>query len=325
MILKPFEAFYHLLSSIKNDLYDRHWLKSYQLSASIVSIGNLSFGGTGKTPFIQFIAENFQAQKKIVVVCRSYRTQATQPQKIDLSLNEAARLFGDEACLLQKKLPGCSVWSGPSKWQTAQAALKAEQPDLILLDDGFSHRRLRRSFDLVLFDATKMQKDYFRESLQSLRRADAVVLTKIEGADPQQVHLFKQMIEKKFPHLKDFIFESRMNVSGTVAVETPVFAFCGIAQPVSFRKALSTLRLQVCAFESYSDHQEYSLDLQKRLFNQFEALQKKHPGLVLITTEKDLVKINHPELLKHLKTLQYKVEMDPHEKEKLLEKIRSNL
>ena len=115
MMLKPLELLYHLASATKNTLYDLNLIQSKKLTVPVISIGNLSFGGTGKTPFIQFVAENLKATKKIAIVSKSYKAQLKQAQRVDLNRENPAAFYGDEACLLQKSLPFCSVWSGPQK------------------------------------------------------------------------------------------------------------------------------------------------------------------------------------------------------------------
>lgn len=319
MILKPFELLYHMLSEAKNVLYDLKVLPTEHLEVPVVSIGNLSFGGTGKTPFIQFVAREMKA-KKIVIVCRSYKASIASPSKVDIKLENAAQVFGDEAVLLQKSLPEVSVWSGPSKVQTAKACM-VEGPQLILVDDGFSHRKLFRKFDLVLFDASRLGKDYFRESLSSLKRAQALVFTKIPSSSASQLAQFKRLIEKRFPHLVGCIFESKMASRLTFSNETPIFVFCGIANPESFRESLRSQGYQIDQFVTYSDHQDYSLEMQNNILEKFKEALRANSKLKLVTTEKDFVKLTYTQLQDTVHVAEYAVTMQSQEKEKLFEKI----
>lgn len=320
MILKPIELFYHFLSGLKNMAYDLNFFPTQLLPAPVISVGNLSFGGTGKTPCIELLARSFLG-KKVVIVCRSYKANLTEAQKVNLSLENAANLFGDEAVLLQTLLPQTSVWSGPSKWKTAVACL-AEKPDLILIDDGFSHRQLHRQFDLVLFDATRIGNEYFRESLSALKRAHAVILTKTQFAQQEQLNQFKADLKKKFPHLQGSIFSAGSILEVPFGKECPVFAFCGIAKPDSFQNQLVDLGYQIEFFEGYADHQTYSDELQKELAEKFAKLQSQHPQLKMLTTTKDAVKIRDKKLLQVLNVASYQMVVEPQQKEFLLEKIR---
>lgn len=324
MILKPLEFLYHVLSQAKNVLYDLKVLPTEKLPVPVISIGNLSFGGTGKTPFIQFIAQEFQS-KKIVIVCRSYKAAARGPQKVDVSISQAAQIFGDEAVLLQKALPNVAVWAGPSKVQTAQEACLTDQPQLILVDDGFSHRRLYRQFDLVLFDASRLGKDYFREALYSLKRANAVVFTKTQSHSASDVNAFRNKLQKKFPHLAHAFFESRMETSLSFSIEAPLFVFCGIANPDAFKHALIERGYKISYFYGYSDHQQYSNEMQNDILQKFKQAALSDLKLKLVTTEKDFVKLDHKELKDFVTVAGYEVKMQSPEKEKLFEKIRQSL
>lgn len=324
MMLRPFEWMYHVLSDAKNILYDWRIFSSQKIPVPVISIGNLSFGGTGKTPFIEFIAQELK-NFKIVVVCRSYKVSSAKAQKVDLSLTNAAEIFGDEAVLLQKRLPEVSVWSGPVKWQTAEEAFKQEAPQVILLDDGFSHRQLQRQFDVVLFDATQIGTDYFRESLRSLKRAQAVVFTKTQWASPEKLAQFKLELRQKFPHLKDAIYESSSQTHLEFSTEHPLFVFCGIAKPESFRQSLRALNYKIEFFESYADHQHYDVKIQSTIASSFTQALAKNPRLKLVTTEKDFVKIHLPALLTNLHVASYELQMPTQQKESLLEKMRQNL
>ncbi|MBC7419670.1 MAG: tetraacyldisaccharide 4'-kinase [Bdellovibrio sp.] len=324
MMLKPFEAFYQLASAAKNYLYEKEFFKSLHLNASVISIGNLSFGGTGKTPCIEFLANELSRGFKVAVVCRSYKARLTAPAKVDLSNPQKTEIYGDEACLLQKKLPQCQVWSGPVKFLTAQAA-DLEHPDLILIDDGFSHRQLQRDFDLVLFDTSYSNQDYFRESLESLKRAHAILLTKTHASSPELIEAAKLKILKYAPQLERSIFLSKTETLIEVSTEAPIFLFCGLAKPMSFRTSIHNLGYEVSKFRSFSDHFSYPLAAQKEILKEYTELKKQIPHLKLVTTEKDFVKLTDSDLLKVVIVAKHKMLLSDKDKVGLLEKIRTNL
>ncbi len=323
MILKPFEFLYHILSSTKNVLYDFNLIDVENLEVPVISIGNLSFGGTGKTPFIEFVASEFK-DRRTVVVCRSYKTTSSKPQKVDLNRTDAAQVFGDEAVLLQKKLPFVSVWSGPSKSEVAKASL-VEKPELIFIDDGFSHRKLIRQFDVVLFDASRLGQDYFREGLGALKRAQSVILMKTQLASAAKVMQFKNMLQQKFPHLTEAIFESTSETSLDFSNRHPLFVFCGIAKPESFKQSLIDKGFQIEKFQGYADHQIYTEDLQKKILQEYQQALLEKPDLKLVVTEKDFVKLNYAPLNQFVEVAHYRVNLPEDQKERLFEKIRQNI
>jgi tetraacyldisaccharide 4'-kinase len=324
MILKPFEYIYHALSSTKNLLYEKKWLPTVQMNRPLISIGNLSFGGTGKTPFTLFLVNELSEYKKIVLISKSYKARLKTPQAVNLKLNNAAEIFGDEAVLLQSKLPQVKVWAGPHKYQTALAS-QVDKPDLIILDDGFSHRQLQRNFDLVLFDASQIDKTYYRESIKSLKRAHAVVFTKVQDAQTEVLSRFKNRILNQFLHLENSIFDSTTEVRLDLPAQSELLIFCGIAKPESLLYSLENKKFNIQEMLAYSDHQVYSTELQNKILQQFNHLKKSIPDLYLATTEKDATKITLNELQKKLNLVHYQIKMNQTDKEKLLEKIRKNI
>lgn len=323
MILKPLEFLYHILSDAKNVLYDFKLIGIENLEVPVISIGNLSFGGTGKTPFIEFIANEFK-NRRLVLICRSYKIKSSRPQKVDLSLPNAAQIFGDEAVLLQQRLPFVSVWSGPSKAETARASL-VEKPELILVDDGFSHRKLNRQFDIVLFDSSRIGNEYFREGLRSLKRAQSVVLMKTQFASADKVRQFKSMLGQKFPHLANSIFEATSQTSLSFSPQFPLFVICGIAKPESFRQSLLEKSYQIEHFKAFADHQVYTEDLQKKILQDYNQLLRLKPDLKLVVTEKDFVKLSYEPLRQIVEVAQYQVQLPTNQKERLFEKISQSL
>lgn len=325
MILRPFEIIYQCISRLRNYFYDTDWLESVRVEAPVVSIGNLSFGGTGKTPCLVFLAECFSSSLKVVVISKSYKSKLAEAEKVDLAKVDAAAYFGDEACLLQKLLPNCAVWSGPHKYRTAQVASLQEKPELILIDDGFSHRRLQRNFDLVLIDATKGFQDYWREGLNSLQRAHAVMLTKTNLQTAQQIEHLQQKIRQSHPHLSQAIFLSETQTDLNLPEGSDLFVFCGIGHPDSFLQSLQDLGYFVRHCLKFPDHENYQADKQQIILKAFYEAQSKNQQLQLVTTEKDWIKLNDPEILSRVTVAQHHLVMDDQNKEGLLEKIRTSL
>ncbi len=322
-ILKIFEKIYHFLSFSKNYLYDKNLIESVALPIPVVSVGNLSFGGVGKTPCIIMLAHEFSATHKVGIVTRSYKADLKQAQRVETTSVNAAQRYGDEAYLIKSKLPHCDVWSGPNKAETAQQAMLG-RPSLILVDDGFSHRKLIRNFDLVLIDATQGLETYLRESENNLKRATAILVTKTNLTNANTVDKIKAKIFKTAPHLRDAIFTSSVKTTLKVDKLQPLFLFSGLARSESFVTDLKNQGYSVIYHEKFDDHHKYSGFEQKKLFAKYLDYKNQYRDLKLVTTEKDFVKLNNPDLLKNCVVTQHSMQMDESLKEALIEKIRKS-
>ncbi len=333
MILKSAQFIYEIATQFKNSLYKYGLVKVVKLPVPIVSIGNLSVGGTGKTPCVIFVATEFLKQNpymKIVIVSRSYRGSLRKPQRVDLAWTEATLYFGDEPCLLQKKLPNCIVWAGPSKSKTAVAAFHADKPDLILVDDGFSHRKLGRRFDLVLVDVTA-PLDYFqtlpagrlREPLSELKRCSAVLLTRTNLAEAAKIETVKALI---FPSQSIcFSAEAKMHVRNLDPSRDSLFVFCGLGHPKALQTALEKLGFTVSHLRKFADHHPFTADDLNSILADFQLAQKQAPFLKLVTTAKDIIKIKEHPILHLINEIDYTLEMDPQQRTEFFEKMRSHL
>ena len=322
--LKVFEKIYHFISGSKNALYENQVLQSAKLSVPVVSIGNLSFGGVGKTPCILMLAHEFKQTHQINVVCRSYKADLKVAKKVDLSQPNASRIFGDEACMLKSKLPFCNVWSGPQKLETAKASL-IDNPTLILVDDGFSHRKLHRNFDLVLIDATVGFDTYLRESQKNLTRASAVMITKINMAQKISVDKIQEKIFQLAPNLKNQTFTSSVKTTIAVDKANPIVVFCALARPETFVQDLEQQGYTILEKINFADHHAYSDLDQKKIFAKYLDLKNTNRGLKIVTTEKDAVKLTHAELKANVVVAEHSMYLEEIVKEALIEKIRKAL
>jgi tetraacyldisaccharide 4'-kinase len=273
--LNPFSTIYGAIVQTKNSLYDRGALKSHQLSAPVISVGNLSVGGSGKTPFVILLGELLK-QRGILfdVLSRGYGRKTRGVLAVDP--NGSPREFGDEPLLIAKRL-ACPVIVGESRYEAGLFAEKRFGPQLHVLDDGFQHRSLARDFNIVLIAPEDIGDQLLpagrlREPLSSLGRTDAVVLTgDIQSCDltlPTQVWRIKR----------------RVDISG--APERPI-VFCGIAKPQTFVEQLRAAGVQPAAEKSYPDHHAYtSSDV-----SQLRDLRDQNHSGGFITTEKDAINL----------------------------------
>jgi tetraacyldisaccharide 4'-kinase len=261
---------------VRNSLYDRGAFAAKRLNAPVISVGNLSVGGSGKTPFVLLLGELLKGRGiSFDVLSRGYGRKTRGVKVVDPG--GLPDDFGDEPLLIARKLMA-SVVVGEDRFAAGREAERRFQSQVHLLDDGFQHRRLARDFDIVLVtpeDAREqlLPRGRLREPLTSLRRADAVVLT--SGADPQD-----------FPLDGKQVWRVRRGIVPKDVPPRPV-AFCGIARPQNFFLQLRKANVEVAAEAAFRDHHAYTdKDIREllRLCAQSEA-----GGF--ITTEKDAVNL----------------------------------
>jgi tetraacyldisaccharide 4'-kinase len=303
---KYLSKLYEFLVQAKNFVYDEGWLDQIKLSVPVVSVGNLSSGGTGKTPFVDLVISYYEKKgKKVGVVCRNYKAKIRFTDQIDLQHPQGASFYGDEAWWLAHRHPQAVVVVTPLKWWGAWKLVSKIKVDVVIVDDGFQHRSLARDLDIVLVDATtaKSEEQWLplglaRESFQSLNRADLVVLTKCQLVDEVSLQNKKSLIPatKKVVCLKseidfsDFKILEKSNVeSGDLVVQESiplVWAVAGIAKPEQFFNMLeSNPNLKVKGTQSFPDHFAYQVQDIRDIEKRAEDCD------VILTTEKDFVKI----------------------------------
>jgi tetraacyldisaccharide 4'-kinase len=301
--LKPLSFLYDRIVGIKNSLYDRGVFGTYKPDVKVISIGNLTVGGTGKTPITDFCLKSLVADgKKVAVVSRSYRADASASVRVDVTHPHAARYYGDEPVLLAQANPEVSVFVGDSKWQTAEYATTHphHQPvDVIVVDDGFQHRKLHRDLNIVILDATEPWANYSvipegraRESWDGLQRADVILFTKCNLAD--EVSL--KQVKEHLPADKEVLYFGYAIVdlnNGTDVVPTEtlndkkIFLVSAIARPDVFEKMMRAYGDISKKSLHYRDHHQYTHEDAQKIWNEFE----KSGCDYLVTTSKDAVKL----------------------------------
>ena len=271
---------------VRNALYDRQLLKSRRLSGPVVSIGNLSVGGAGKTPFLILLGELLKARGVAFdVLSRGYGRQSKGVRVVDPG--GSARDFGDEPLLIARRLE-VPVIVGEDRYAAGRAAEEKFGVQLHLLDDGFQHRALARDFDIVLVtpeDARDrlLPAGRLREPPAALKRAHAVVLT--SGAD-----------STRFPLEGKLVWRARRGIFPKDVPQQPV-AFCGIARPHSFFLQLRAAGIAPASEAVYRDHHAYTKEDVRELMQ-----LREHCGAGgFVTTEKDAVNLG--ELLSALQPM----------------------
>jgi tetraacyldisaccharide 4'-kinase len=275
---------------LRNRLYDRGWKRAHRAAVPVVSVGNLTLGGTGKTPCVEYIAEFYRRLELLVaILSRGYGADQGQ---------------NDEALVLERNLPDVPHYQGPDRVALAAAAVEQSESEVLVLDDGFQHRRLARNLDVVLIDATApwghgylFPRGLLRESPRSLARAGAVVLTRCDQVEPAALVRLRDEVARLSPGMPvaetthrplDWVNAEGATVPLESILERPLAAFCGIGNPEAFRRTLTALGATVGAFRTYPDHHGYSRTDVEDLRSW--ARQQATEGVV-VTTQKDLVKL----------------------------------
>ena len=261
----------------RNRLYDSGTLPRRTLRGPVVSVGNLSVGGTGKTPFVILLGELLRARGiRFDVLSRGYHRQRRGVALVEPG--GVPRDFGDEPLLIARRL-GAPVVIGEDRYQAGRFAEQRFGPQLHLLDDGFQHRQLAREFDIVLVtpeDARDrlLPAGRLREPLTALRRADAVVL--MSGADPAQ-----------FPLANKTAWRVRRGILPPLQIPERPLAFCGIARPQTFLLQLRKAGIEPVAEATFPDHYAYTeKDVRDLLF-----LRQQSGAGGFVITEKDAVNL----------------------------------
>ncbi|MEK2690703.1 tetraacyldisaccharide 4'-kinase [Bdellovibrio sp. GT3] len=300
-LLKPLSFIYDHIVGFKNSLYDRGILGAYKPPMKVISIGNLTMGGTGKTPITDFCLKSLVGEhKKVAVVSRSYRADASASVRVDVTHPHAARYYGDEPVLLAQANPDVTVFVGDSKWQTAEYSTKNYGPfDVIVVDDGFQHRKLHRDLNIVILDATEPWSNYqvvpegrARESWEGLERADVILFTKCNLADENSL----KVVQDHLPPGKEILYFGYDIVELNNGKETApteilkgqcMFLVSAIARPDVFEKMMRSYGEISKRSLHYRDHHQYTESDAQKIWNDF----KKSGADYLVTTSKDAVKL----------------------------------
>ena len=269
-------AIYGHVVRVRNELYNRRILPAHRLQGPVISVGNLSAGGSGKTPFVMLLGELLKTRGvKFDVLSRGYGRKSHGVRLVDpAGLPQA---FGDEPLLIARKLQ-VPVIVGEDRYAAGKFAESEFGVQMHLLDDGFQHRALARDFDIVLVtpqDANDrlLPSGRLRESLLSLCRADAIVLT--SGAVPEA-----------FPLDGKLVWRVRRGIAPQNIPPRPV-VFCGIARPQNFVLQLRAANIEPIAEAFYRDHHAYS----EKDVRELLALKQKSEAGGFVTTEKDAVNL----------------------------------
>ncbi|MBU1150011.1 MAG: tetraacyldisaccharide 4'-kinase [Proteobacteria bacterium] len=309
--------------AMKNRLYDHGIFRQEKLPCPIVSVGNLTVGGTGKTPTVILLANLLREKgRRPVVLSRGYGGNAKAPVNIVSDGNRLLmgwREAGDEPVLIAKSAPGVPVLTGPKRFLTGRVAVEHFGADVLILDDGFQHRALFRNLDILLVDAALpfgngflLPRGPLREPQEALSRAHLVIRTGGSGETEQPLPGAPSLPSFRGIHRPQGLVEAGTDRALSLAElqGKKVCAFSGIASPEAFRRSLTVLGAAVVAFRAFPDHHPYGpsdLDALRRLAGESGAKR-------IVTTEKDGVRLaDFPVFLAEVSLLRIGMEITPAE------------
>jgi tetraacyldisaccharide 4'-kinase len=320
LVLPPLSALYRVITKTRLSMYRRGTFRTTKLDRPVISIGNITTGGTGKTPLVEYVARLLSTKGlKVCVLTRGYGR--TRPDERVLvsdgeSVYSTAAEAGDEAFLLATNLKGLvAVISDSNRIAAGEDAIKHLGTDCFVLDDGFQHLRLARDLDIVVIDATNpwgggrlLPEGRLREPLEGLNRADCIVLTRTD-----QVDNIQRIREELQAFSQSPTFTSRMKTIDLVPLNGappnllgPIGAFCGVGNPQSFFGHLRREGYAPVFERAMRDHQTYTQDH----IDSICAGAAKSGAVSLITTAKDAVKLKSLNLSLPTYALEVQISID---------------
>ncbi|MBI5624866.1 MAG: tetraacyldisaccharide 4'-kinase [Elusimicrobia bacterium] len=287
-------------------LYDWNVLGSSKLGCRVVCFGNLTAGGTGKTPAVALAAQTLRQRKYgVVILSRGYGRKAGKKEVVVLRDGHVPPWTecGDEPWMLHQALQGLDVpiLVAPDRVAAGLQALSFFQPDVILLDDGFGHLRLKRDLDVLMVHAARPFGDRrllpygdLREPLSALSRAKLIVLTHADQVKPSELDLLKDELQERSPgaavvescHRPDYLLDAsadRRLEPGSLRGQKAV-SLSGIAEPEQFESLLASLGVELVQRWRFPDHHPFTLE-------EVRSIANARKGLPVVTTMKDLVRL----------------------------------
>ena len=285
---------YRLILKLRSLIYQIGIIKKKKLAVPVISVGNITTGGTGKTPFIEYIATYIKGKGiNVAILSRGYGARTKE--------NET---FNDEHLMLTENLKDIPNLMGSDRFKTGNLAIEEYKANCLLLDDGFQHIRLNRQLDIVLINALNpfgyeniLPRGFLREPLKNLNRADMFVITHTDLCTEEELKAIQERLNKinnQVPvirsihqplHIKDF--KNDVTLPMEWLNKKSVYAFCAIGNPDSFSRLLQLNSASVIKFKIFEDHYFYEKDDLTVMIKEAEQMGAE----AIVTTQKDKVKI----------------------------------
>jgi len=289
-VLRPASGLYAAVMGLRNRWYDRGGSRVARICVPVVSVGNITTGGTGKTPLV-------------IEVCRRLSSAGLRPAVVSRGYRAGPGGQADELLMLRRRLPDVPCLADPDRVAGARRAVSEHGANVIVLDDGFQHRRIGRDSDIVVVDATcpfgyghVLPRGLLREPLYGLRRASLIVISRVDQVDAPALQRVESALDAFAPDVPRVRAVHRP--AGLVqldGVESPLsaadlgpsYCFAAIGKPGSFRQTTASMGIHVAGFQWFSDHHHYS----ERDLVALQAAAQRVGAAALLTTEKDAVKL----------------------------------
>ena len=296
-LLFPLVLLYWCVVFCRNLFYELNFFIVHKINCKVVSIGNLTLGGTGKTPMVIFLAALFKnLDKKVAILSRGYGRETKGMLLVtrgDGDVLCAWKDCGDEPYMIANKLKGVPVLVDENRYRGGLYLAENFNPDIIIMDDGFQHRALHRDLDIVLVNGGDSVRNHrllpygaLREPWGNIIRADAVIITK-EKPSPlikrkvDETSL-PQLYAKSIPTVRyPFSFSSKEGL------DKKVFIISGLGNPKFFEKTVKHMGYEICGIKNFPDHYHYK----RKDLNKVELLARESGVSQVLTTEKDWVKL----------------------------------
>jgi tetraacyldisaccharide 4'-kinase len=302
ILLFPFAIIYGLILRVRNFMYDKQWLKTTQFNLPIINVGNLSVGGTGKSPMVDYLVMILKHHRRIATISRGYKRRTKGYLLADATTT--ALEIGDEPMQFHLRHPDIAVAVGEERIVAVpQLLYDKPETDVIILDDAFQHRAIQAGLNIILTDYSNLYtRDFYlptgdlRDNISSASRADIIVVTKckpdlsvVERDEiikelsplPSQKILFTSIT---YGRLYQIVSQSPSEMSR----QSEVLLVCGIANPKPLTDYIEENSSSYDAL-FFNDHHIFSIDDLKEIYNRYEKM--KGPGKIIVTTEKDAVRL----------------------------------
>ena len=309
VLLMPLSWLYGSIVWIRNYCFTSGIFKQKQLPCSVISVGNIVAGGTGKTPAVAAIAKLLENKGfQVAILLRGYKRRSSE--EIMVVSDDKNRLCsreecGDEADMLTRQLPNVPIVVGKQRYLTGEAAIDRFKSDVLILDDGFQHRQLARDVDILTIDATQpygtgalLPIGTLREPITAIERADIILLTRTDAIDTQIADL-KAELNQLTPntpilesvHQPTSLYWLNKNKHSTMPIENltgkRLLAVCGIGNPDAFVSTLEAYNPEAVELFAFPDHHIYTeSDLQ-----QIQQRMQQYEAEWVVTTQKDEQKL----------------------------------
>ena len=315
--------FYCLITLIRNFFYDIKLIKIKKFNKPVIGVGNITTGGTGKTPMVIEIAKILiKLNKRPIIISRGYkrRSKGTVIVSDNNNILESVDNSGDEPFLIAKKLKNIPIIVDKNRYRAIQISSQKFNFDIVILDDSFQHRKIFKDLNLVMINYQEKDKNYsllpvgrLRETYSSLKRADLIMWSKYKK-DYEISNFNKRIIKSSRKQLFTTI-----GLKNSFDKKCNILVFCAIGDPQSFINLLHSKKLNIVHKIIFKDHEKLSV---KKLYELIE-LKNKYKADYIVTTEKDWVKL--PEIFqknKVFKFLELEIKFKNNDKDLLISKIK---